>query len=184
MQTFLTHDPPGHCHWIKAQIKFYSGRCKLREFCTNETCGNWASTDDQDRDRKTWASMGEKIANWSLREDASINACLLLPFFFIFSTRRGRQRRHRRRPRARALFFRSCPICPVSTLFFACPFLSCLSFLLPSCCPVWILLFIFSFFLGSLLTDFPAVTKARLKCSSVEASHRMCRVKSRATGSS
>jgi hypothetical protein len=41
-----------------------------------------------------------------------------------------------------------------------------------------------SFILGSLLTDFPAVTKARLKCSSLGASHRMCRVKPQATGSS
>ncbi len=55
-----------------------------------------------------------------------------------------------------------------------CPFLSCLSFLL----------FFLSFILGSLLTDFPAVTKARLKCSSLGASHRMCRVKPQATGSS
>ncbi len=67
------------------------------------------------------------------------------------------------------------PSLPVSFLsFFSFAFL--LSFLFSS--------FLFFFFPSSLLTDFPAVTKARLKCSSVGASQRMCRVKPQATGSS
>jgi hypothetical protein len=70
------------------------------------------------------------------------------PFFFIFSTRRGRRRRRRRRPRARALFFRSCPICPVSTLFFPFPARFFLVFLF-FCLPVVLFVFFFCFFLFS-----------------------------------